>query len=224
MTSRNSRGTTRTASPEEAEAPVSVGVPQFLQPEPPRPRRQDSTDPDLTTVHPQESPEETRGSHPGVDDEDDGPAPMAATSTPASTDKAPKLRPLATAQQMLAARGIVLSGLMGATALVNRKTRTAPDDDRWLMDDGELEAVGGPLARILARRTPIPDGDGENASDIADLVESVVGMIAYAMRQAFTERPAAPVYVPQHQGDELPPAPAGPGATMNPLDPAYRVG
>jgi hypothetical protein len=227
MTSRNSRGTTRTASPEDAEAPASgVPVPQFLQPEPPRPRRQDSPDPDRLTVHPQEAEEETRGSHPedasAGDELGDGPAPMAAGSTPAST-KAPRLRPLVTAQQIAAAKGIVTAALMGATALVNRRTKVHPEDDRWLMTEEELDAVGGPLARILARRTPIP-GDGEDASDIADLVEGVVGLIGYTMRQLFTERPAPPIYVPQHQEDEQPAAPAGPGATSNPLDPAYRVG
>lgn len=227
MSRSSTRGTTRAASPEEVEeAPASgVQAPQFLQPEPPRPRRQDSPDPDRLTVHPQDA-QETRGSHPEDDSAGaelgDELGPMAVGSTPAST-KATRLRPLVTEQQILAAKGIVTAGLMGATALVNRRTKVHPEDDRWLMTEEELAAVGSPLARILARRTPIP-GDGEDASDIADLVEGVVGLIGYTMRQLFTERPAPPIYVPQRQEDEQPAAPAGPGATLNPLDPAYRVG
>jgi hypothetical protein len=38
------------------------------------------------------------------------------------------------------------------------------------------------------------------------------------------ERPAPPANMPQRQDDEQPAAPAGPGATANPLDPAYSVG
>jgi hypothetical protein len=170
------------------------------------------------TFHPAESPEEVRGSHPeeDADSADDDPVQMAVGSSPESTGKS-LLKPLVTAQQIAAGRAIMTAVLKSATTLVNRRTRATEEDGRWLMTKDELRDVGTPFARILARRTPLPSG--EQASDMADMVEGFVGLIAYAMRQ-MDERPAPPA--PAQRQDE-PAAPAGPGATSNPLDPAYTV-
>jgi hypothetical protein len=215
------RGARAESPDQQDDSSRNVSIPQFLQPVP---QRQDS--PEAATLHPQESPEETRGGHPEVADgggdfADEPPVTMAAGPSPVSTGST-ALKPLVTASQMTAAKGIVQTVLMAATAIVNKKTRVMPEDDRWLMDREELDDIGTPFARILARKSPIP-GSGEEISDLGDLLEGVVGLLAYGMKQLLAERPSGSQYVPQHQGDE-PPAPAGPGAVLSPLDPAYRVG
>ncbi|MFE7413145.1 hypothetical protein [Streptomyces laurentii] len=205
-----------------------VAQPTFLQPEPPR---QDRADPDLTALHrpPSNVPpphQKTADEAPYVSDSDavksddrtadDG-------SSPESTGKPVRVRPLLTAQQIAAGRALAESILMGATALMNRRTRVHGDDDRWLMTRQEREAVAAPLGRIVARRSPFPGGvEGGDATDLADGMEAVVALIGYVIGQMTAERPEAPVYVPA--APEEPPAPAGPGAGLSPFDPAYKAG
>lgn len=213
----------RAASPDQDAA---VAMPQFLQPQP---RRQDLAEPEQTTVHPAETPQDVRSGHP--EDAADGYA-DAVPDTPdetggsslGSTTEPLKLRPLATAAQVKTAKTMVEAMLVGATTMVNRRMRRHPADDRWKMSTREREAIAGPLARILARRSPVPGG-GEDVSDIADGVEAIVGVIAYAIGQLITDPPEGPTYVPPVPvQNDAPPAPVGPGATLSPLDPAYRVG
>jgi len=229
MTRTSTRGNREDDEVAPAANSGGVPIPQFLQPAPPPPRRQDSLDPLRTTVPPTQ---ETRGEHPGDEDEDEdedfsadamAEGPPADSSTPASTKApAPRLRPLVTEQQISAARGIVRTGLMGATALANRKLRAHQDDRRFLMTEDELDDVSAPFSRILARRTPIPGGEGGDASDMADLVEGVVALLAYSMRQLFAgpaPMPTGVEYAPETT-QQIPPA--GPGATSNPF--AYQAG
>lgn len=214
----------RAASPDQEQNEASnrgVAIPQFL---PPRPRPQDPQ-PDPGSLHPAEATAETRGEHP--DDEGFGEENFAvhralaeATSTPASTDT--PLKPLVTKAQVDAAKGLVQAMLLGATTLVNRRLREHEGDDAFEMNAKELEAIGLPLARIIARRSPIPTG-GNEASDLADGIAAVVGVIGYTMRQLTRDKagPAPVQIVAQEQAAA--PAPAGPGAMLSPLDPAYRV-
>lgn len=218
--SQQTRGA-RAASPDQQESASGVPAPQFLQPQP---RRQDSAPPELTDLHPQEA-EETRG-HP---DEEfsagaaDAPAQMAVDPSPASTGKkAGGLKPLVTESQMNGAKALVQTVLMGATTIVNRRTRVDSDDQRWIMEPEELDDIGTPFARMLARRSPI-GADGEDMSDVGDLLEGVVGLIAYTMKQLLSDRPS-PRRVQVEADAQQHPAPAGPGAMLSPLDPAYRVG
>lgn len=219
----------RAASPDqssEAARAAAVSVPTFL---PPAPQRQDFADPSRTQVHPQTRTEETRGEHPSeadsfADDGSDDPVSLAVGQSPESTGKGLGLKPLVTASQVKATGTLVEAMLMGATTLFNKRTRTHPQDDRWLMSRKEREAIAAPFARILARRSPVPTG-GEDASDIADGIEGVVGIIAYVLGQAMAERPetvTAAAVLNEHQDDE-PPAAAGPGAVASPFDPAYRA-
>jgi hypothetical protein len=205
-------------------------MPTFLQPEPPR---QDLADPALTTLHrPSSSDEPTDHQRP-----DDGPvfgsgsasdvkgdnAPPMAGRSPASTADPVRVRPLLTTQQIVAGRALAESILMGATALLNRRTRVFPEDERWLMTKQERTAIAAPLGRIVARRSPIPSGgDGGDATDLADGVEAVVALVAYVIGQMTTERPDVPAYVPPAPQET--PEPAGPGAQLSPFDPAYKVG
>lgn len=211
-----------------AETPRDVApMPTFLQPEP---RRQDPTDPDLTTV--QTTPSDPTPEHQRADAEDSGADSASAVkstneptggSSPASTADPVRVRPLLSSQQIAAGRQLAEAILMGATAMLNRKTRVAPDDDRWLMTAQERASVAAPLGRIVARRSPIPGGDGGDATDLADGVEAVVALVSYVIGQMTSERPApVPTYVAPDP--EETPEPAGPGAALSPFDPAYKVG
>ena len=217
--------TVQTAEPRNDE----MRAPMFLQPRPPR---HDGLNPEQTqrlssppeSPSPSPSPSEHGEDFSAVDAE-----PIADTitadgpSSPVSTRQPLAARALVTAEQVAAARAMVGAVLAGATAMLNRKTRQSESDDRWLMTRDQRETISAPLARILARRSPIPTG-GESASDLADGIEAVVGIVGYAIEQMTAERPPAPVYVEQHPADVEPIAPAGPGATANPLDPAFRPG
>ncbi|MFD9053278.1 hypothetical protein [Streptomyces zaomyceticus] len=206
----------------------AVPQPTFLQPEP---RRQDSPDPDLTTLHPtadvptqhrrtdDEAPAYATDSD-GVKGDDrpmDGPSP-ASTADP----KPVRVRPMLTSHQVAAGKALADAMLMAATAFMNRRSRVAEDDDRWLMTRQQRESVAAPLGRIVARRSPLPGGVEGNETDVADGVEAVVALVAYVIDQMTAERPSAPVYAPPDV--EETPAPVGPGAALSVFDPAYRVG
>ena len=183
-------------------------------------------------MHPAESQEETRGQHPEDSYADgDGGANEAEPSSLASTPKGKslQLKPLVTAEQIKGAQTLVATILMGATTLFNRKMRRDQNDEKWLMSRQERDDIAAPLARIMARRSPIPSG-GEEVSDLADGVEAVVKLLAFALDQMIPT-PAAPAAMPAvqpaaiareqaAQSEPLPPA--GPGASFSPLDPAYR--
>jgi hypothetical protein len=214
----------RAASPDQEQAASAAQVPQFLQPVPPR---QDSAD--EVTIHPAESRQETRGNHPEDSYDDDGASEAEPSSLASTPRKGLQLKPLVTAEQIKGAQTLVGAILMGATTLFNRKLRHSQDDDKWLMSRQERDDIAAPLARIMARRSPIPGG-GEEVSDLADGVEAVVKILAFALDQMIPTPAAAaamPVVQPAEvvreqaaQSEPLPPA--GPGATFSPLDPAYR--
>lgn len=219
MTTAAARGA-RAESPDQD----AVAMPQFLQPQP---RRQDSADPETTTLHPAETPQDVRSGHPedAADAYVDARPAETDGSSLGSTAEPLNLRPLATEAQVKTARTMVEAMLIGATTMVNRRMRQHTADDRWLMSKRERETIASPLARILARRSPVPGG-GEDVSDVADGVEAIVGVIAYCIGQMVAERTDQPMYIPPAPAvqDDAPPAATGPGATLSPLDPAYRVG
>lgn len=206
----------------------AVELPTFL---PPKLRHQDSAAGAVRRSSPETSPapeqgESARGEHGDADSVDVGPIEDVVMGeggpSPASTDDAPpRVRPLVTAAQIDASARLVEVALMAATRLFNRRTATGPGDDRWLMSAQQRRGISRPFGRMLARRSPIPTG-GENASDLADTVEGVVALIGYVIEQMTAERADLPRGMVAVEPVEVP-APAGPGATANPFDPASGV-
>lgn len=173
--------------------PAGAGamVPSFLPPRlsPGRPRRQD---PPPTGTPETTEPETEHGYADDVADvadvEPEMPTP-AAGSSPASTGK--PIRPLATRAQIEAAKRLTGAVLMAATGLINRRVAVHDADRRWLLSPGERDAIATPLARIIARRSPV-SVDGESASDLADGVEAVTALIAYTIEQLQADPGPAP--------------------------------
>lgn len=197
---------------------AEVPMPQFL---PPRTMPRHDPLPEGVTLHPAStspaggestpSPEDDADSY----DEPDEPQ-GAAASSPGSTGKRARfVSPLVTAKQVEAAQSLVGAMIQGATFLMNRRVAAGnPYDERWLITPKQRDDIAAPLARILARRSPLPTGSEGSASDLADGIEAFAAMIAYTMAQMETPAPPAPVQLhpAQHIAGVEPDAPAAPAA------------
>lgn len=96
--------------------------------------------------------------------------------SPASTDLTKRT------SHVKAASEIVSATLRAATGLVNSRLAVDDDDHTWLMDDEEVREIARPVARIIVRRVPIPEGSDTSASDVADGITAVVGLVSYLIR------------------------------------------
>jgi len=198
---------------DDAEA---VPMPMFRQPAPPTPTRHDHADPDVTTTTSRPLDDDQLDQ----DDERDWFEPKTTTgedgSSPASTGRA--FASGRAANVKLAMAGIS-GALQAAGGLVN--ARLSPDDLTWLLDENDVEQIAPPLARITARHAPMPNGG--QATDVADMVEAVIGIIGYVMKnmsaraQARAARVAGPVIAPNDDGlDHDVPAPVPAAAVALP--------
>lgn len=206
----------------DAEASAGgVPMPAFLPPRLQLPRllRQDPPE----AVHELQTPtEETEHGRP-IDPTADGSGfdvrdvPTTDGPSPASTGK--PFRPLATRAQVEAAKRLMGAILMGATGLMNRRVAVHDGDRRWLMEPDDRDAIAAPLARIVARHSPVAV-DGESASDLADGIEAVTALIGFVLEQVQADPGPAPVIL-QATAE---PSPTTSPADANPFqNPAYQV-
>lgn len=81
-----------------------------------------------------------------------------------------------------AAREILSAALRASSGLLNARLAVDEADGTWIMDDQEVADIAGPIARIIVRRLPIPEGSDTSASDVTDAITAVVGCVSYGIR------------------------------------------
>lgn len=96
-------------------------------------------------------------------------------------------------------RAIIETLLRLLTAIVH--LRLAPkhvDNDLWLADQQDLDAIAPPLARIAARHSPLDAGP---AGDVGDAIEVVIGVGGYALKNSMGARELrmSPGWEQQHE-------------------------
>ena len=69
-----------------------------------------------------------------------------------------------------------------------RSRRRQLPDGVWVADEEDAAAIGAPLARIAARRSPI---SGEGSADMIDGLEVLVGSTGYVMKNLEREAESA---------------------------------
>jgi hypothetical protein len=156
----------------------------------------DGFDPDLAFGLPQEDPLQPGASLDG-DGWDSGEATKQAGSTassPAVGNPLVERRKAAAFGQLAAAAFAALSGLL------NARLRLDEDDETWLAEKEDLDGVGKPAGRIIARHAPLPGGS--EANDLGDAIEIVIAGAGYLIKNATARakelrerrRAAVPVY------------------------------
>jgi hypothetical protein len=76
----------------------------------------------------------------------------------------------------------IAKGLLHAVGgLINRAIAVDDDDVSFLADEDDDETIPPPLGRLAARRVPIGK-DGEDFSDVEDIGQALVGLIAWAVK------------------------------------------
>lgn len=161
-------------SPPVEEDPQLVDLPGFqhLPPSPPP----DPLDPTTTTTG------TTPPASPPVDDDDgwDDDEVVGAAHRPAAT---PSSR-ASTDWRDLAPLTEALVGVASMLVRWVRSRRRMLAEGVWIADEEDQAAIGQPLARIAARRSPIT---GEGAADTADGLTLLVGTASYAMKNLQAE-------------------------------------
>lgn len=108
-------------------------------------------------------------------------APTTAAGSTASSPAAALALDPATLKQ----RSKLLAPLAGAafamvSGLVNWRLRIDDEDTTWLADGDDVKAVGAPAGRLIARHSPLPDG--EETSDVVDAIELALAGAGYVMK------------------------------------------
>lgn len=77
----------------------------------------------------------------------------------------------------------MLAGAFAAAAggIVNWRLKADDQDTTWLMTQEEAEDIGQPVGRILARRAPLPVGEGDT-NDVIDGLGAALATVGYVMR------------------------------------------
>jgi hypothetical protein len=138
----------------------------------------DGFDPDLAFGLPQEDPLQQGASLDG-DGWDSGEPTKRAGSTassPAVGNPLAEKRKAAAFGQLAAAAFAALSGLL------NARLRLDEDDETWLAEKEDMDGVGKPAGRIIARHAPLPGGS--EANDLGDAIEIVIAGAGYLIKNA----------------------------------------
>lgn len=148
----------------DKQAPETAPMPGWNSPPETAPRPEDPAD------HLLSSPDESSA---GAGDSAE---PNTAGSSPASTEDLRALKGrVALATDLIGTVFVSISGLL------NDRLADDADDPTWLAEKQDVQAVVVPLARVSARRVPIP-GDPSEASDVVDLISAGIGLVGYAMK------------------------------------------
>lgn len=125
-----------------------------------------------------------------------------AGSTGPSLSSAAAANPLATKAKAKAFAKLAGAAFAALTALLNLRLRVDEDDATWIADEEDLNTIGTPAGRLLARHAPLPGG--EDASDLADGIDLGIGVAGYliknSMAAAATRRERRRAAVPTFEG------------------------
>lgn len=111
----------------------------------------------------------------------DGWGSEAPTTAAGSTASSPPVVDAKTLRKRNAAfAGLAAAAFTMASGLVNWRLRLDEKDPTWLADEQDTDVIGPPAGRLIARHTPLPDG--EDTSDLVDAIELAIGTAGYVMK------------------------------------------
>lgn len=132
------------------------------------------------------APEPQTADLPGWGNLPDPPPGPAAPDVPEGGSVPTQARLLTTASfkgKAAAYSAIAKALLTAAGGVINSTVAKHDEDESFLPDADDLHDIPAPIGRLAARRIPIGDGS-ENFSDLADIGQAVVGILAYTAKGA----------------------------------------
>ena len=101
-------------------------------------------------------------------------------STASSRDGERAPNPLAARGRAAAFAKIAAAGFAALSGVLNDRLAVDEQDETWLADDEDLDAVGNPAGRLISRKLPIPEGT--DTSDLADAIEIAIAAAGYVAK------------------------------------------
>jgi len=92
--------------------------------------------------------------------------------------KAPN--PLAARGRAAAFAQLAAAGVAALSSLLNNRLALDDEDETWLADDEDMDAIGKPAGRLISRKLPLPEGTDTN--DLADAIEIAIGAAGYVAK------------------------------------------
>lgn len=102
----------------------------------------------------------------------------ASTASFPAGAKAPN--PLAARGRAAAFAKLAAAGIAALSAVLNDRLAVDEEDETWLADEEDMDAIGQPAGRLIARKLPLPEGT--DTSDLADAIEIAIGAAGYVAK------------------------------------------
>lgn len=104
------------------------------------------------------------------------------TKKDGSTGSSPLDNPLVVKARAKAFAKLAAAAFAALSGLINERLALHDDDQTWLADDEDLQMVGDPAGRIIARHAPLPGGT--DANDLSDAIEIAIGGAGYLIKNS----------------------------------------
>lgn len=128
-------------------------------------------------------PEEPTPGATTTENRDPGEAPASGSESgpaaPPTQKQAARRSTRVSTTDIQAFAGVVTVALVAVGTFLHNRMTPGDDNDVWLPDEQDAEAIASPLGSLAARRAPIEKGE---ASDIADALTALVGAAGYALK------------------------------------------
>lgn len=72
---------------------------------------------------------------------------------------------------------LAAAGVAAVSAVLNNRLAVDDEDETWLADREDMDAIGKPAGRLISRKLPLPEGTDTN--DLADAIEIAIGAAGY---------------------------------------------
>lgn len=159
-------------------------------------------DPDLAFGLPQDPRQDPLPAGARVSDGDASAAPTTSAGSTGSSRAAGVPNPLQAKGRARVFAALAAAGFAAVSGLLNDRLALDDEDETWLADEQDVEAVSTPAGRLIARRLPLPEGT--DTSDLADAIEIGIAAAGYVVKNAMARarglrerrraRNGAPVY------------------------------
>lgn len=97
---------------------------------------------------------------------------------------------------------LAAAGFAAISGLLNDRLALDDEDETWLADEQDVDAVSTPAGRLIARKLPLPEGT--DTSDLVDAIDIGIATAGYVLKNAMARaravrerrraRNGAPVY------------------------------
>lgn len=161
-------------------------------------------DPDLAFGPPQEPRVDPLPAGARVSDADasDFAAPTTPAGSTGSSRAAGVPNPLQAKGRTTVFTALAAAAFAAMSGLLNDRLALDDDDETWLADDQDVDAVSTPAGRLIARKLPLPEGT--DTSDLVDAIDIGIATAGYVLKNAMARarglrerrraRNGAPVY------------------------------